>query len=298
VFLIAKKGAPAGDLTLLTMEEAFASGVLRVTEKEGGGEVRELVVENSGDRPVFFQAGDTLIGGQQDRTIAKDTLVPPRSGKLPIGTFCVEPGRWSQRASSEHTASASPKTRTAAESDFRANDVPVATKEQRLAIQLSQDQGRVWEAGKNAIQALSPGNDSYVLASQDLKLREDMQSYLKNLEPLIEEKGRDNIVGMVYAINGKITSGEVYGTTGLLRKFWPKFIRRSVLEAIAKREAESTPAPAVGTSDVERFLRQTAQAPESKESSETGLERSVRKTAGAIRFDTRWGKVHLWTKLD
>lgn len=282
IFLIEKKGAPGGDLNLLSMEEAIEAGGLRVTESEGGGQVNLLVVENSGERPVLLQAGDTLKGGKQDRTIAKDTVVPPRSGKVSVDAFCVEPGRWSQRAS--------------ASADFRANDVPLATKEQRLAVQLDKDQQRVWEAGRSAIRSLAPGNDSYVLASEDPKFREDLNACLKSFQGLIE--GREDVVGMAYAIGGKLHSAEVYGTTGLLRKFWPKLLRRSVVEAMARRDAAGTGGAVAAAGDVELFLRGTQQSVETAEAGAAGMERAVRRSSGAVRIDARWGGIRIYSKLD
>src|SRR5687767_14143291 len=61
-------------------------------------QVNELSVENlADDATLFLQAGDIVKGGKQDRAIAFDLLVPPKSGKLPIASFCVEAGRWRQR---------------------------------------------------------------------------------------------------------------------------------------------------------------------------------------------------------
>ncbi|HEV3027111.1 MAG TPA: DUF6569 family protein, partial [Planctomycetota bacterium] len=97
VYLLHDKHAPAGDLGCLSLEEAQKSGAVKVTEKAGGAEVNELQVENTGDQPVYLQAGDTVKGGQQDRTIAVDFVLPAKSGKRTVDAFCVEPGRWTAR---------------------------------------------------------------------------------------------------------------------------------------------------------------------------------------------------------
>src|SRR5262249_10195313 len=55
-------------------------------------------IENLGDKPVFVQAGDIVKGGKQDRTLTVSLLLPPKSGAIPIASFCVEHGRWSPRA--------------------------------------------------------------------------------------------------------------------------------------------------------------------------------------------------------
>src|SRR5437016_8939467 len=70
VFLIRKDHAAEGDLNCLTLEAALKAGTLKILERSAGAEVNKLEIENSGDRPVYLQAGDTVKGGKQDRTIA------------------------------------------------------------------------------------------------------------------------------------------------------------------------------------------------------------------------------------
>src|SRR5262249_43880082 len=72
---------------LLTLDEALEQKKVVVHETKNVG---ELSVENVGDVPVFLQACDIVKGGQQDRILATDLLLPPRSGKVPIKSFCCE----------------------------------------------------------------------------------------------------------------------------------------------------------------------------------------------------------------
>ena len=78
----------------LTLAEALAKGVVTVHET---GQVNQLQVENTGSEDVFIQAGDIVKGGQQDRVLTVSLLLSPMSGRLPLGAFCVEQGRWSAR---------------------------------------------------------------------------------------------------------------------------------------------------------------------------------------------------------
>ena len=82
----------------LTLKEALAAGTVKVTET---GKVNELTIENTGKAEVFVQAGDIVKGGQQDRVLTVSFLVPPKSGRMPIGAFCVEQGRWSARGNED-----------------------------------------------------------------------------------------------------------------------------------------------------------------------------------------------------
>ena len=78
----------------LTLQEALARGAVKVHET---GSVNALTVENTGKDEVFVQAGDIVKGGQQDRVLSVDLLLPPRSGQVSIAAFCVEHGRWTAR---------------------------------------------------------------------------------------------------------------------------------------------------------------------------------------------------------
>ena len=58
-------------------------------------------MENTGKDEVFVQAGDIVKGGQQDRVLSVDLLLPPRSGAVSIAAFCVEHGRWTARGNED-----------------------------------------------------------------------------------------------------------------------------------------------------------------------------------------------------
>lgn len=77
-----------------TLAEALEANAVEVHET---GNVRELKIENKGDDPLFIQMGDIVKGGRQDRVLTVSLLLPPRSGLLPVGAYCVEQGRWSAR---------------------------------------------------------------------------------------------------------------------------------------------------------------------------------------------------------
>ncbi|HWV80439.1 MAG TPA: DUF6569 family protein [Hyphomicrobiaceae bacterium] len=92
VYLV--RGSSSAGPTPATLEEALAKGSVVVHET---GNVRELKVENTGSEPVFIQFGDLVKGGRQDRVLTTSLLIPPNSGQIAIGAYCVEQGRWSGR---------------------------------------------------------------------------------------------------------------------------------------------------------------------------------------------------------
>ena len=78
----------------LTLDEALGKRAVKVHET---GNVNELQIENLGTDEVFVQSGDIVKGGQQDRVLTVSLMLPPKSGRIPIASFCVEQGRWTAR---------------------------------------------------------------------------------------------------------------------------------------------------------------------------------------------------------
>src|SRR5262245_1664096 len=92
VFFIHGTSAPGK--APLTLQEAVAKRTVAVRET---GDVDQLEIEISGSARVLIQAGTIVKAGQQDRTLMVSLLLPPKSGRIPIDSFCVEQGRWSAR---------------------------------------------------------------------------------------------------------------------------------------------------------------------------------------------------------
>ena len=102
VFLI--HGKDQTNKTFLTLQEALAQKKVKVYETK---EVNELAIQNLSNQDIYVQAGDIVRGGDQDRMISIDFIVPPRSGRMPIAAFCVESGRWNKRGNEGNASFAS-----------------------------------------------------------------------------------------------------------------------------------------------------------------------------------------------
>ena len=89
IFLVHGKDILKGH-TFLTLQEALAQKKVIVYETK---DVNELAIRNLSNQDIYVQAGDIVRGGEQDRMISLDFIVPPRSGRMPIAAFCVESGR-------------------------------------------------------------------------------------------------------------------------------------------------------------------------------------------------------------
>src|SRR5260370_30757430 len=117
------------DKNFLTIQEALAQKKVIVHETQN---VNQLSIENTSKDEVFVQAGDIVKGGQQDRVIAFDLIVPAQSGKMPIASFCVEAGRWTQRGRENVTR-------------FETSGAQAPTKGLKIAVRQNMEQQKVWE---------------------------------------------------------------------------------------------------------------------------------------------------------
>src|SRR5262245_27131353 len=112
----------------LTLQEAMKRKQVVVRET---GDANRLTIQNRSNQDVFVQAGDIVKGGQQDRVLALDLIVPPKSRRIPIEAFCVEQGRWSRRGNEAVTA-------------FSESNNALATKDLKIAAKARRSQGEVW----------------------------------------------------------------------------------------------------------------------------------------------------------
>lgn len=276
IFLVHGKNAIKSK-TFLTLQEALVQKKVVVYETRS---VNELSIQNFSDQDVYVQSGDIVKGGQQDRMIGVDLIVPPRSGKLPISAFCVEHGRWSGRGNERA-------------SQFNSSADAVATKDIKLAAKRSNSQGAVWENVKVAQDKLSENLGTRVnssvsasslqLAVENVKVQESADSYIKALVGIANRS--DDVIGYVFAINGKVNSADIYGSNVLFKKLWPKLLKANAIEAIAELQKDKFhPASA---DSVRGFLSEAEKAKGSEKEVNARVNLLTREDDENILFETR-----------
>lgn len=243
VFLI--HGKDQTNKTFLTLQEALAQKKVRVYETR---DVNELAIRNLSNQDVYVQSGDIVRGGDQDRMISMDFIVPPRSGRMPIAAFCVESGRWSKRGREESAT-------------FTSSDNVIAMKDLKLAAKSAKSQQAVWDnvavvqtklaenVGGSVNSSVS--SSSLELSVEDSKVKDTSAAYINALNGIL--KKRSDVIGYVFAINGKVNSADVYASSALFAKLWPKLLKSSAVEAIAELNQEAA-AKEIATETVHAFL--------------------------------------------
>jgi hypothetical protein len=227
---------------VVTLDEALERKLAVVRET---GDVNELVVENTSDVEVFVEAGDIVKGGQQDRVLTTDLMLPPHSGPTKVAVFCVESGRWSPRAeeSPAHFASSkmslpSPRLKRAANS--KGNQAEVWEEVRKLQQDLSK------AAAKPVAAAASP--TSLQLTLEGDAIDDAIAPYLDALGEVTANKS--DVLGFAFAINGALSSADLYGASGLADKRWPTLLRAAAVEAMRQRPDLATEAQAPPTVQV------------------------------------------------
>jgi hypothetical protein len=270
--VVAPKSYPTGEF--LTLDEGLQSGEVVVTEygnvrglvrrrltpavQVQSAEVNRLVLINHAKRPLLLLAGEIVTGGKQDRVIGKDRIVPAESDPVDLSVFCVEPGRWvatseqfgtsgatyggsiggpMQGAASPNvvgTLMAQPSVRGKAMGDKDQNQVwaEVRKQQQSMVVEVA---GAASPAGAEEIRSTS--SYARVMENQAVKEKVDkiaapiQQDYASLIKQLRDRKA----VGVVVAVNGRIIWADVFASTELLEKYWPKLVRSYASEAVVTR---------------------------------------------------------------
>jgi len=263
----------------LTLDEGLRSGDVIVTEAgsvqglvrrhptpvhQGGAEVNRLVLVNNSSRPLLLLAGEIVTGGKQDRVIGKDRIIPAESDPVDLGVFCVEPGRWV--ATSEHFGASEAMYGNSAGGPVHGG-VPMAMMAQpsvRGKAMADKNQNEVWnEVNKQkvamaeqvtvsapAVAGQLNQTSSYAKVNENAEVKKQVDLIAKpieeNYQSLIRQLRDRNAVGVVVAVNGRIIWADIFASTDLLGKYWPKLVRSYASEAVVTRakEMETTVAQA------------------------------------------------------
>jgi hypothetical protein len=234
----------------ISLKKALEKKKVRVYET---GTVGQLEAENLSETvDIFIQAGDVLKGGRQDRTLGIDFIIPARSGRLPIPSFCVESGRWHRRRSED-------------DRHFGSSSHSIHGKAMRLAAKAAHDQSAVWHSVAESQEALGAALNksvhaahsptSYQLSVEDPDLENRKRDYEQKLGRL--PKSASDVVGYAFYVNGERNSIDFYASTKLFHQLWEKLLNIAILEAISAPKREAV---VPNTKNVEIWLKQAAKA--------------------------------------
>jgi hypothetical protein len=230
---------------LMTLDEGIRSGEVTMTEagderglvrpgqrvppRRGGAEVNRLVLVNNSKKPLLLLAGEIVTGGKQDRVIGADRIVPPDSPPIDLSVFCVEPGRW-----------------VASSANFGSMGAQMAQPSVRTPAMAEHNQQRVWENVRTSNTSIAAGlstsaaeqvevTTSYAKVFSNKEVAAAVNSEYGGAEgerAMLRELKEKGAVGVVVTINGEVAWADVFASTDLLARYWPKLVRSYVAEAM------------------------------------------------------------------
>ena len=277
IFLVHGKDLLPGK-NFLTLQEALAQKKVRVYETK---EVNELAIQNLSNQDIYVQSGDIVRGGEQDRMISVDFIVPPRSGRMPIAAFCVESGRWNKRGEEQAGW-------------FSSSENSAATKELKLAAKRTMSQDAVWQKVSAAQDKLSLSvgapvqapisRSSLELSVENSNVKATTASYIDALNNVLQNKS--DVIGYAFAINGQVNSADIYASNALFVTLWPKLLKATAVEAIAELNQKVEAQP-VASETIHAFLTDSEQAASKAKDVTTRVRMVTREDDKNIFFETQ-----------
>jgi len=285
--VVASKSYPTGEF--LTLDEGLRSGEVVVTEfgnirglvrrqttpsfQRDSAQVNQLALINNSKRPLLLLAGEIVAGGKQDRVIGKDRIVRPESDPIDLSVFCVEPGRWVATSEQFGTSGAtygSAAGGTAAGSTKAKAGTLMAQPSVRAKAMGDKDQVQVWAEVKKEQQAMSTemavispspmaadriaSTSSYAVVMENKDVKQEVDKLAKpieqNYQSLIKQLRDRKAVGVVVAVNGRVIWSDIFASTELLEKYWPKLVLSYASEAVVTHAKNGK----ATLSDAESFL--------------------------------------------
>ncbi|HKD91233.1 MAG TPA: DUF6569 family protein [Terriglobales bacterium] len=247
-FMTLDDGLRSGDVVVT--EAGNAEGLVRGPRpviRHDGAQVNTLVLINRSDKPLILLAGEIVTGGKQDRIIGKDRIVPAHSDPIDLSVFCVEPGRWVERSAK-----------------FGAMNTQMAQPSIRASAMAAKNQQQVWDGVRSANRGLSEtvtaeaspseaqsmeatvaGTTSYAKVMASPVAREQVDKVAAPIEgryhDVMHQLHDRHAVGVVVAVNGRLIWSDVFASTELLEKYWPKLVRSYAAETFGTAEKHQTP---------------------------------------------------------
>jgi hypothetical protein len=266
IFLIQQTGATTpGTSHYLTLQSAMEQKKVAVYETK---QVNQLAIENTSAESVFLQEGDIVKGGNQDRMITNDFILPPKSGRLTLAAFCVEQGRWSKRGNESAQVFGGSTELGAVRFDPKAmwsqmsvwNKVSSIQGALARQFQTGSANRATGLAGVAEVRSpASPASPTSLMLTQTSPPVEDAAAaYTRTLSGVAA--GRIGVTGYAFAVNGDVKGADVYASPELFAAMWPKLLKSSALEALRLR-GQGKPVP-VEIARVQAFLREAGSGPE------------------------------------
>jgi hypothetical protein len=201
--------------TYTSLKAGLEKKKVRVTE-HASGEVNTLYIENISADTIIILAGEVVQGGKQDRMIAQDVILYPKSGKKDVSVFCVESGRWNAGASGNN---------------FN-RYYSISSNEVRKAATVKKDQQEVWSKVAENTTKNKAGSSTGTLAalSGSQEFTSNLKRYTDHFQKVLSQE--EDVIGVVAVSGDSILGCDMFATHALFQEHYPNLIGSYATEAI------------------------------------------------------------------
>jgi hypothetical protein len=217
------------------LKEAMDIQGFRITEKkpygrfDDAGAINSLTVQNKSQDTVYLMAGDVVKGGNQDRVLAQDMVLPPRT-LASIKVFCVEQNRWEYRDATdqEETAKQKKDRKVFAFSGY----YNVVSNNIRRTVKEEKDQNSVWAAVGDLTtsnKAVS-STGTYTALEDSKEFTVERNRYLAFFEDKMDNV--ENVIGMVVVSGNEVLGTDIFNHPNLFKKQYKVLLHSYVTDAV------------------------------------------------------------------
>jgi len=161
------------------------------------------------------------------------------------------------------------------------------SKRSRVAVQADKDQSVVWAnvADANSSSGVAPASGAFTSNYADVAAIQRLEPYLEKLQSPVANVHQ--VVGALAAVNGKFESIDVFESTPLFQKVWPKLLKSYALDAANEQNDAAESATECTLTAARTFFAEAMQANVAATEHETGVALTKREGQHVISFTSR-----------
>lgn len=206
------------------LNEALVKQKIKITEtsdnassRDASPSVNTLFIQNTSNDTIYIMGGEVVKGGKQDRVIAQDVILPPKSKKVDLNVYCVEHGRW------VHNSGAS--------NEFNSTTGVVSTGVRKMA-EIEKDQSQVWDKVRevNVKNNTETSTGTYTALEKSKDYAEKVGKYVSYFKSQLSNE--KNVIGFVAASGDKVIGCDMFATSILFNQQVDNLLKSYATEAI------------------------------------------------------------------
>lgn len=245
-----------------TLQKALKQEKFRITEKKPFGReqtegvINKLTIQNKTTDSVFLMQGEIVRGGLQDRVIAQNMIVHPRTIR-DISVFCVEKDRWQQKTDNNLNK---------ADRDLFAfrGYYHIAAGSLRKNVKKG-DQQAVWESiseirNANAVEAESNTIASLESSEAFTEKRNDYLTHLRDGFAI-----DNNVIGLIAMQGDQVIGIDLFGQPEVFQSQYEALLHSYITEVLSAGEKTTQTTRQLTADNLTQLLQQRLQVATEKE---------------------------------